>query len=68
MSFAKESSTLPCCALESGADKLVKTAVDDLNVFEGMWHADSLFVLDSPESRQLFTEIGDFFKTHLASE
>ena len=42
--------------------------IADLNVFEGMSHADYLFVLDSPESQQLFTEIGDFFKTHLASE
>ena len=68
MSFAKKSTKLPCCALESGADKLLKTAIDDLNVFECMSHTDFLFVLDSPESRQLFTEIGDFFKTHLASE
>ena len=42
--------------------------IAELNVFEGMSHADYLFVLDSPESRQLFREICEFFRVHLRSE
>lgn len=42
--------------------------IADLNVFEGMSHAGYIVVLDSPESRELFSEIGKFFEAHLASK
>ncbi len=36
-----------------------------LQVFEGMSHAQYLFNVDAPETREAFTEIGGFFDKHL---
>ncbi|MEE2776993.1 MAG: alpha/beta hydrolase [Acidobacteriota bacterium] len=37
----------------------------DLNVYEGMSHAEYLMVAASPESRDMFTGLGAFLKQHL---
>lgn len=37
----------------------------DLNVYEGVSHADYAFVSDSPESEQVFGELGAFLLEHL---
>ncbi len=37
----------------------------DLNVYEGMSHAEYLMVLGSPESRQVFSDLGAFLVEHL---
>ena len=39
--------------------------VADLHVFEGMSHAEYLFVLDSAESSETFSEVARFFNIHL---
>ena len=39
--------------------------VADLHVYEGVAHADYLILVDSPESKDMFQEVGDFFKKHL---
>jgi acetyl esterase/lipase len=39
--------------------------VAELNVYEGMSHADYALVLDSPESAQVYAELGAFFAKHL---
>jgi acetyl esterase/lipase len=39
--------------------------VADLHVFEGMSHAEYLFVLDSSESSETFSEVARFFNIHL---
>ena len=39
--------------------------VADLNVYEGMSHADYMIVADSPESQQVYAELGDFLLKHL---
>lgn len=39
--------------------------VADLHVYEGVAHADYLFLVDSPESKDVFAEVGAFFKAHL---
>jgi acetyl esterase/lipase len=38
----------------------------ELLVFEGMSHAQYLFAVDSPESKQHFAELAAFFDKHLA--
>ncbi len=43
----------------------VAGAVADLNVYEGMSHAGYLVALRSPESRQVYGELGAFLKRHL---
>ena len=40
-------------------------AVADLNVYEGVSHADYLLVPDSPESRQVYAELNAFLLRHL---
>jgi acetyl esterase/lipase len=40
--------------------------VADLHVYEGMSHADYLLVPDSPESEDLFKELGLFVDQHLS--
>jgi acetyl esterase/lipase len=40
--------------------------VSDLHVFEGMSHAQYLFVPDAPESKEHFAEISAFFDRHLS--
>jgi acetyl esterase/lipase len=40
----------------------------DLHVYEGMSHADYVFVLDSPESVDMFNELGRFVDKHLARD
>ena len=37
----------------------------DLNVYEGMSHAEYLMVPESPESRQVFTDLSAFLREHL---
>ncbi|MXX74971.1 MAG: alpha/beta hydrolase [Holophagales bacterium] len=37
----------------------------DLHVYEGVAHADYLILVDSPESKDMFQEVGAFFKKHL---
>ena len=37
----------------------------DLNVYEGMSHAGYMIVADSPESQQVYAELGDFLLEHL---
>jgi len=37
----------------------------DLNVYEGMSHADYLFAMDAPESKQVFEELRVFLLQHL---
>lgn len=37
----------------------------DLNVYEGMSHAGYMIVADSPESQQVYGELGDFLVEHL---
>lgn len=39
--------------------------VADLNVYEGFSHAEYLMVPTSPESREVFTELGAFLRLHL---
>jgi len=39
--------------------------VADLHVYEGVAHADYLILVDSPESKDMFQEVGAFFKKHL---
>ena len=39
--------------------------VADLNVYEGMSHAGYMIVADSPESQQVYAELGDFLLEHL---
>jgi len=39
--------------------------VADLNVYEGMSHADYLLVPDSPESLQAYAELNEFLLRHL---
>ena len=39
--------------------------VADLHVYEGVAHADYLILTDSPESKDVFREVGAFFKKHL---
>ena len=41
-------------------------SIADLNVYEGMAHADYIQLPDSPESVQVFTELGAFLRTYLA--
>jgi acetyl esterase/lipase len=43
----------------------VAGVVADLNVYEGVSHADYLFVMDSPEMDQVFGELGEFLLRHL---
>ena len=46
--------------------KLRAAGVDaDLHVYEGVAHADYLILTDSPESKDVFREVGAFFKKHL---
>lgn len=40
-------------------------AVADLHVYEGVAHADYLILVDSPESKDVFAEVGAFFRKHL---
>jgi len=40
-------------------------AVADLNVYEGVSHADYLVVPRSPEAQEIFTELGLFLEKHL---
>ena len=37
----------------------------DLNVYEGMSHAGYMIVADSPESQEVYAELGDFLLEHL---
>ena len=37
----------------------------ELNVYEGVSHADYLFLSDSPESEQAYAELGEFLTRHL---
>ena len=37
----------------------------DLNVYEGMSHAGYMIVANSPESEQVYAELGDFLLEHL---
>jgi epsilon-lactone hydrolase len=47
--------------------KLRRAGVDaELQVFEGMSHAEYVYLFNAPESREAFTEIAHFFSTHLA--
>ena len=39
--------------------------VADLNVYEGVSHADYLVMPTSPESQQVFAELGGFLRQHL---
>ncbi len=39
--------------------------VADLHVYEGVAHADYLILTESPESKDVFAEVGAFFKKHL---
>jgi monoterpene epsilon-lactone hydrolase len=39
--------------------------VADLNVYEGFSHGEYLKTIDSPESEQVFTELGAFLLKHL---
>ena len=39
--------------------------VADLHVYEGVAHADYLILTESPESKDVFREVGAFFKKHL---
>ena len=39
--------------------------VADLHVYEGVAHADYLILTESPESKDVFREVGAFFKRHL---
>ena len=39
--------------------------VADLNVYEGVSHADYLLTPNSPESREVFSELGSFLRQHL---
>ncbi|WP_274520536.1 hypothetical protein [Endozoicomonas atrinae] len=32
----------------------------ELNVYEGMSHADYMYATDTPESRQVYAELNDF--------
>lgn len=41
--------------------------VADLHVFEGMSHAEYLFVRDSTEAQQFLDELGQFFAAHLSA-
>ena len=46
--------------------KLRAAGVDaDLHVYEGVAHADYLILTESPESKDVFREVGAFFKKHL---
>jgi acetyl esterase/lipase len=46
--------------------KLREAGVEaELNVFEGMSHAQYLFSLDAPETKEAFTEIAQFLDRHL---
>ena len=46
--------------------KLRLAGVDaDLHVYEGVAHADYLILTESPESKDVFREVGAFFKKHL---
>lgn len=40
-------------------------SVADLNVYEGLSHADYIFMAGSPESREVFRELGLFLDKHL---
>jgi hypothetical protein len=40
----------------------------DLHVYEGMSHAGYVIVVDSPESVDMFNELGMFVDKHLASD
>ncbi len=40
-------------------------AVADLNVFEGLSHADYIIFRDIPESEEFLQDLGDFLETHL---
>ena len=39
--------------------------VADLNVYEGFSHGEYLKMIDSPESEQVFAELGAFLLQHL---
>ena len=39
--------------------------IADLHVYEGVAHADYLILTESPESKDVFKEVGAFFKKHL---
>ena len=39
--------------------------IADLNVYEGLSHADYLLVPDSPESQQVYAELNEFLRHHL---
>ncbi len=43
----------------------VAGVIADLNVYEGVSHADYAFVMDSPEMDQVFGELGEFLSRHL---
>ncbi len=43
----------------------VAGVVADLNVYEGVSHGEYAFVVDSPESQQVFGELGAFLMQHL---
>ena len=46
--------------------KLKRAGVDaELNVYEGMSHAQYLFNADAPEAKEAFTDIAHFFDAHL---
>jgi epsilon-lactone hydrolase len=46
--------------------KLRRAGVEaDLNVYEGQSHAQYLFIPDAPETKEVFTEIANFFDKHL---
>ena len=46
--------------------KLRRTGVEaDLNVYEGQSHAQYLFNPDAPETREVFTDIANFFDKHM---
>ena len=46
--------------------KMRAAGVDaDLHVYEGVAHADYLILTESPESKDVFREVGAFFKKHL---
>ncbi|KEI72698.1 hypothetical protein GV64_19970 [Endozoicomonas elysicola] len=41
------------------------SVVAELNVYEGMSHADYLYAADTPESRQVYAELNDFLLRHM---